>query len=303
MQIVAAAPAEGDLDAWADATFAAERAAGRRLPGIGHRWHYDGPAGGAPARARGGICRPASPGRRARPGRSGRLATSGTLSRSTSTARWQSLSSPYGSTPDYGDLLFAIARSFGLAAHIVEEREREVPMRMIDPTAALYDGDPVPQPAEDVQAMRVRVISPFDDAEQIWLGLDHPGQRRKVFRFVSPEIGSEEFMAGITIFEPGESSSYHVHAESEEINLVLAGSGVVVSEGEEASVVSGRRHVGPQGRPPPAPQHRPGAAQAALGLHPTGAAADDVGRSVRRCSRAVIDHLSVDESTSRSGDR
>ena len=73
--------------------------------------------------------------------------------------------------------------------------------------------------------MKVRLISPFDDAEQIWIGLDEPGMRRKVFRFVSPETGSEEFMAGITIFEPGESSSYHVHPESEEINLVLSGSG------------------------------------------------------------------------------
>ena len=82
--------------------------------------------------------------------------------------------------------------------------------------------------------MKVRLISPFDDAEQIWIGLDEPGMRRKVFRFVSPETGSEEFMAGITIFEPGESSSYHIHPESEEINLVLAGSGLVVSEGEEA---------------------------------------------------------------------
>ena len=81
--------------------------------------------------------------------------------------------------------------------------------------------------------MKVRLISPFDDAEQIWIGLDEPGMRRKVFRFVSPETGSEEFMAGITVFEPGESSSYHVHPESEEINLVLAGSGLVVSEGEE----------------------------------------------------------------------
>ena len=35
--------------------------------------------------------------------------------------------------PEYGDFLFAIARSFGLAAHIVEERARERPMRMIDP--------------------------------------------------------------------------------------------------------------------------------------------------------------------------
>ena len=46
--------------------------------------------------------------------------------------------------PEYGDFLFAISRSFGLAAHAVEERTRERPMRMIDPTEALYDGcDPI----------------------------------------------------------------------------------------------------------------------------------------------------------------
>ena len=46
--------------------------------------------------------------------------------------------------PAYGDFLFAIARSFGLAAHFVEEQARERPMRMIDPTAAQYDGASVP---------------------------------------------------------------------------------------------------------------------------------------------------------------
>jgi mannose-6-phosphate isomerase-like protein (cupin superfamily) len=95
--------------------------------------------------------------------------------------------------------------------------------------------------------MKVRLISPFDDAEQIWIGLDEPGMRRKVFRFVSPETGSEEFMAGITIFEPGESSSYHIHPESEEINLVLAGSGLVVSEGEEAPFGPGQAMWVPKG--------------------------------------------------------
>ena len=54
-------------------------------------------------------------------------------------------------------------------------------------------------------------------------------------------------MAGITIFEPGEASSYHIHPESEEINLVLAGSGVVVSEGEEASVDPGQAMWVPKG--------------------------------------------------------
>ena len=95
--------------------------------------------------------------------------------------------------------------------------------------------------------MKVRLISPFDGSEEIWLGLDEPGMRRKVFRFVSPETGSSEFMAGITIFEPGESSSYHVHPESEEINLVLAGSGLVVSEDEEAQFGPGHAMWVPKG--------------------------------------------------------
>ena len=95
--------------------------------------------------------------------------------------------------------------------------------------------------------MRVRLISPFDDAEQIWIGLDEPGYRRKVFRFLSPEMGSEEFMAGITVFEPGEASSYHVHESSEEMNLVLSGSGVLVSEGEEAEFKEGDAMWVPKG--------------------------------------------------------
>jgi citrate synthase len=39
MLILRTVPADGDIDAWADATFLAEREAARRLPGIGHRWH------------------------------------------------------------------------------------------------------------------------------------------------------------------------------------------------------------------------------------------------------------------------
>lgn len=95
--------------------------------------------------------------------------------------------------------------------------------------------------------MKVRLIDPYADAEQIWIGLDQPGMRRKVFRFVSPEIGSSKFMAGITIFEPGEASSYHVHPDSEEINYVIEGSGLLVSEGEEAEFQSGQAMWVPPG--------------------------------------------------------
>jgi citrate synthase len=145
MRIVASAPAEGDVVPWAEEAFEAERAAGRRLPGIGHRWHEHDLraerllevvttfAGGRQARAIRALAdrvalhveHPVA------------VNIDGALAVALTALRLD---------PEYGDFLFAIARSFGLAAHIVEERARERPMRMIDPTAALYDGVPVPDP-------------------------------------------------------------------------------------------------------------------------------------------------------------
>ena len=127
--------------------------------------------------------------------------------------------------------------------------------------------------------MKVRLISPFDDAEQIWIGLDEPGMRRKVFRFVSPETGSEEFMAGITIFEPGESSSYHVHPESEEINLVLERLRARRVRGRGGGVRPGARDVGPEGRLPPAPEHRAPSRSSSSGSTRRRRSSPDLGRS------------------------
>ena len=54
---------------------------------------------------------------------------------------------------------------------------------------------------------KIKVLFPFKDGEEIWLGLDTPGFRRKVFRTVSKElVDSEHIVAGLTVFEPGESS-------------------------------------------------------------------------------------------------
>ncbi len=148
MRIVASAPLDGNLDNWADMVFEAERAAGRRVPGIGHRWHErdlrserlldvaTAFAGGRQAaamraladRVAGHVEHPVA------------VNVDGALAVALTALRLD---------PEYGDFLFAIARSFGLAAHIVEERARERPMRMIDPTAALYDGIPVPDPTRE----------------------------------------------------------------------------------------------------------------------------------------------------------
>jgi citrate synthase len=148
MRIVATAPAEGSLDAWAADAFDAERAAGRRLPGIGHRWHEHDLrserllevatafAGGRHSE----VIRALADRVALHVEHPVAVNIDGALAVALTALRLD---------PEYGDFLFAIARSFGLAAHIVEERARERPMRLIDPTAALYDGVPVSDPTPE----------------------------------------------------------------------------------------------------------------------------------------------------------
>jgi putative monooxygenase len=79
---------------------------------------------------------------------------------------------------------------------------------------------------------QVKVLRPFKDGKEIWIGLDTPGFRRKVFRLVDKElVGSEHIVAGLTIFEPGESSSRHNHPGSEEVDIMVRGTGDVVADG------------------------------------------------------------------------
>ncbi len=76
---------------------------------------------------------------------------------------------------------------------------------------------------------QAKVLRPFKDGKELWIGLDTPGYRRKVFRLVDKElVGSEHIVAGLTIFEPGEASSIHNHPESEEVNIMIRGSGDVI---------------------------------------------------------------------------
>jgi putative monooxygenase len=88
--------------------------------------------------------------------------------------------------------------------------------------------------------MKPRLMSLDDGAEELWIGLDTPGMTRKVYRFVSEQnTGATQLNAGVTIFPPGEDSSYHIHPDSEEVNFVLSGSGSFVTEEEERPFVAG----------------------------------------------------------------
>ena len=143
MRILATVPLDGDLAAWADEVFEAERSAGRRLPGVGHRWHQHD----LRAERLLHVASELSDGRHAAAVRAlaDRVARhSGAVVPVNIDGALAVALTALKIDPAYGDFLFAIARSFGLAAHYVEEQSRERPMRMIDPTAAQYDGATVP---------------------------------------------------------------------------------------------------------------------------------------------------------------
>lgn len=80
-----------------------------------------------------------------------------------------------------------------------------------------------------------KFLKTFRDAEEIWLGLEDPGMRRKVFRLVTDElVGSKHFCMGVTIFEPGEGCQMHNHPGSEEIDFIIKGRAKAVDkEGNE----------------------------------------------------------------------
>ena len=70
--------------------------------------------------------------------------------------------------------------------------------------------------------------------------LDTPGFRRKVFTTVDKAlVDSEHIVAGLTVFEPGESSAWHNHRASEEVDIILRGSGILVDGDEEVLFKAG----------------------------------------------------------------
>ena len=139
MRTLVTAPADGDLAGWAGDVFDEERAGGRRLPGVGHRWHHRDlrserliEMASQLAGERSSQAMQALAERVARhSGNPTPVNIDGALAVALTALQLE---------PAYGDVFFALARGFGLAAHYVEEVSRGRPMRTVDPTVARYVG-------------------------------------------------------------------------------------------------------------------------------------------------------------------
>ncbi len=127
----------------AKALVAEEKAAGRRLPGFGHRVHTDDPrshrllalAKGASAAGVHVAVAEAIVAELAAAGKALPLNVDGAIA---------AVLADLGFHPDLANGFFILARTAGWMAQVVEERQREKPMRRIDQGAAAYDG-PAPR--------------------------------------------------------------------------------------------------------------------------------------------------------------
>ena len=142
-------------DQWARVACERLAAEGRRVPGIGHRVH----TGDSRAAALMGLAvRELGP--------SAAVSRACALSAVVSERVGRPLPvnidgataaalTALGMPPQSGNLVFAVSRIGGLAAHVLEERERERPMRLIDPTQVHYDG-PAPRQGSDFRAAEAK---------------------------------------------------------------------------------------------------------------------------------------------------
>lgn len=139
MELLAADGAD-DVTEWAREHVATLRAAGRRVPGVGHRVHtHDLRATRLLALIR--ELFPDSP----VPDRAEAL--SAEVSRLAGRPITVNIDGGVAAglvaielPAEFGNLAFLLSRSVGLGAHVIEERTRERPMRTINPAMAGYDG-------------------------------------------------------------------------------------------------------------------------------------------------------------------
>ena len=140
LEILAKRPAGPPYEAWAEEVVADRRTRGERIPGVGHRSHeVDRRADRLFA-----LLRETNP-----------ESTAATAVAALAEAVSRRAARPIpinvdgavaacldeiGLAPPLGDIAFAVSRSAGIGAHVVEEVERGQPMRTIDPTRFVYDG-------------------------------------------------------------------------------------------------------------------------------------------------------------------
>jgi citrate synthase len=116
-----------------------EKAANRRVPGFGHRYHSNDPRTAAlfALAKQAGVSGLFIDAARAI---ERRFAVSGKKLPMNVDGALGAILAQLGFVPEVMNGIFMIARTPGLIAHVFEEQTRQPPMRRIDPVAHTYDG-------------------------------------------------------------------------------------------------------------------------------------------------------------------
>lgn len=94
------------------------------------------------------------------------------------------------------------------------------------------------------------VLDPQKDGKVDVRGSAQDRTLRTILRMIDGELtGSEHFLGGLAIFEPGTTVSFHSHPDAEEVNVVLAGQGLFITDQGARPIKLGDWQFIPKGVP------------------------------------------------------
>jgi quercetin dioxygenase-like cupin family protein len=92
------------------------------------------------------------------------------------------------------------------------------------------------------------VLDPAKDGKADIRGSIRDKSLRKIIRMIDADLlDAEQFMGGLATFEPGIKVAPHVHPDAEEVNVVLEGEGVFVTDKGKRPIREGDWQFIPKG--------------------------------------------------------
>lgn len=103
---------------------------------------------------------------------------------------------------------------------------------------------------ETVETKRALNLTPESDGKRVMRGTAEEESLREIIRMLDADIlESEQFMGGLATFQKDITEPLHVHPDAEEINIILEGEGLLITDKDVITCTPGQWQFIPKGVP------------------------------------------------------
>lgn len=104
--------------------------------------------------------------------------------------------------------------------------------------------------SHEKETKRAVNLVPSEDGKVVMRGTAEEKSLREIIRMLDGDIvESEQFMGGLATFVQGRTEPMHVHPDAEEINIILEGEGLLITDKDEILCKPGDWQFIPKGVP------------------------------------------------------